>query len=116
MAGQVDFKQLLDQLETMKEEVTRKDLKFLQAWSQLSSQSKKAGVLDVKQKELICVALSVAAHCSYCIASHVKKAVELGATRDEILETGFVAVSMGGGPSLAYLTEVIQACDAFGAK
>ena len=32
------------------------------------------------------------------------------------MEAGFVAVSMGGGPSLAYLTQVIQACDEFGAR
>ena len=116
MADSGDYKQLLDQLETMKEEVGNKDPGFLEAWTQLSQQSKKAGVLGSKQKELICVALSIAARCSYCIASHVKKAVDCGASRDEILEAGFVAVSMGGGPSFSYLTETIAACDEFGAR
>lgn len=111
-----DYKHLLDQLETMKDEVRNKDPEFLEAWTQLSQQAKKKGVLDTKQKVLICVALSVAARCHYCIASHVSKAVSLGATRDEILEAGFVAVSMGGGPSLSYLTELIEACDEFGAR
>jgi AhpD family alkylhydroperoxidase len=116
MAGTVDHQQLLDQLATMREEVERKDPKFLEAWTKLSTQSKMPGALNIKQKELICVALSIAARCTYCIASHVKKAIDHGATRDEILEVSFVAVSMGGGPSLAYVTEVIQACDQFGAK
>ena len=116
MSAAESYKQLLDQLDTMKAEVDKKDPEFLAAWSQLSQVSKKPGVLSVKDKELVCVALSIAARCSYCIASHVSKAIANGATRDEIMEVSFVAVSMGGGPSFAYMTEVIQACDEFGAK
>ena len=116
MSSTGDPQHYLDQLETMKEEVTRQDPTFLAAWGELSQQAKKPGTLDVKAKELICVALSIAARCDYCIATHVHKAIDNGATRDEIMEAGFVAVSMGGGPSLAYLTQVIQACDAFGAR
>lgn len=116
MSSTADFKGLLDQLETMKGEVASQDPEFLAAWTQLSQQAKKEGALSTKTKELICVALGLAARCNYCIASHVKKSVELGATRSEIIEAGFVAVSMGGGPSLAYLTQVIEACDEFGAR
>ena len=116
MSATEGFKHLLDQMETMKAEVEKQDPEFLASWGQLSQVSKKPGALSLKDKELICVALSIAARCSYCIASHVKKSIENGATRNEILEVGFVAVSMGGGPSLAYLTEVIEACDELGAK
>lgn len=40
--------------------------------------------------------------CDWCIATHVKKAMEAGATKDEIVETCFVAMVMGGSPALAY--------------
>ena len=116
MSATESFKHLNDQIETMKAEVDKHDSEFLAAWSQFSKTSKKEGVLSVKDKELVCVALSIAARCSYCIASHVSKAIANGATREEILEVSYVAVSMGGGPSFAYMTEVIQACDEFGAK
>jgi AhpD family alkylhydroperoxidase len=116
MSATQSFKHLNDQIETMKAEVDRHDSEFLEAWSQFSKTSKKQGALSVKDKELICVALSIAARCSYCIASHVSKAITNGATREQILEVSYVAVSMGGGPSFAYMTEVIQACDEFGAK
>lgn len=116
MSATASFKQLLDQMDTMKAEVEKQDPEFLASWNQLSRVSKKPGVLGLKDKELVCVALSVAARCSYCIASHVSKAIANGATRDEIMEVAFVAVSMGGGPSFAYMTEIIQACDEFGAK
>ena len=116
MSSTGDQQHYLDQLETMKEQVERKDPAFLAAWGELSQQAKKPGAINVKTKELICVALAIAARCGYCIATHVHKAIDNGATRDEILEAGFVAVSMGGGPSLAYLTQVIEACDEFGAR
>lgn len=106
----------LDQLDTMREEVGKADPDFLAAWNALSAQGGKEGLLSVKTKELICIAIGVVEHCSYCIASHVKKALQAGASRHEILEAGFVAVKMGGGPALAYLSQVIEACDEFGAK
>ena len=109
-------RQYLDHIETMKEEVGRRDPDFLNAWQQLSRQAMKQGALSPKQKELIAIGIAIGARCGYCIASHVRKCIDLGATRGEILEAGFVAVSMGGGPSLAYLTQVIEACDEFGAK
>ena len=111
-----DMKHRLDQLDTMREEVGKVDPAFLAAWSELSAQGGKESLLSVKTKELICIAIGMTSHCSYCIASHVKKALQHGATRHEILEAGFVAVKMGGGPALAYLSEVIEACDEFGAK
>jgi len=111
-----DMKHHLDRLDTMREEVGKVDPAFLAAWDGMSAQGGKEGLLSVKSKELMCIAIGVAVHCSYCIASHVKKALQHGASRHEILEAGFVAVKMGGGPALAYLSEVIEACDEFGAK
>ncbi len=65
------------------------------------------------QKELINVALSVAAQCEWCIALHVKNAVTGGATRDEIMSAGFMAVIMHGGPALMYLVPLSKALDEF---
>ncbi|MBU2809453.1 carboxymuconolactone decarboxylase family protein [Acidithiobacillus ferrooxidans F221] len=69
--------------------------------------------LGKAQKELINVALSVAAQCEWCIALHVKGAVTAGATRDEIMSAGFLAVLMHGGPALMYLVRLTEAVDAF---
>jgi len=107
---------LVEKLEVMKQRVAQTDQAFFDAYGQFSQQAKKDGALSNKMKELICVAAGLLLRCSYCIAFHVKKAVEAGASRQEIMETGFVAINMGGGPSMAYMTEVIDACDQFGAK
>ncbi|MBN2518120.1 MAG: carboxymuconolactone decarboxylase family protein [Candidatus Altiarchaeota archaeon] len=71
------------------------------------------GALDVKTKELISVALSVAAKCDWCIALHVKNALATGTTKDEIMEACFMAVSMCGGPALMYTQQVMKALDEF---
>lgn len=70
----------------------------------------KPGVLDVKTKELIGVAISCYNRCEYCIVSHVYAALKYKATQEEILEAGMVAVLFGGGPSIAYLTTVLNEC------
>ena len=71
------------------------------------------GVLDGKTKELIALALSVAARCDPCIAFHTQALVKLGATRQELDETLGVATYMGGGPSLMYAASAVAAFDEF---
>jgi len=74
------------------------------------------GALDSKQNELIAIALSVVTHCKWCIAWHVEKALEHGASRKEIAEAAWMAVLMGGGPALMYLQLVEKALDDFEKK
>jgi len=111
-----DMKHYLDQIETTKEDIGKTDPDFLAAWTELSSQGGKDGALSAKTKELICISIGVVIRCNFCIASHVKKALQLGATRREIMEACFVAVKMGGGPALAFVSQVVEACDEFGVK
>ena len=69
------------------------------------------GKLSTKVKELISVALAVNARCKYCIAFHTNNALKAGATKEEIIEAGFVGALMGGGPALTYLTLLIKALE-----
>jgi AhpD family alkylhydroperoxidase len=71
------------------------------------------GVLSAKTKELIALALSVAARCDPCIGFHARTLVKLGATRQEIDETLGVTTYMGGGPSLMYAANAGAAFDEF---
>ena len=74
------------------------------------------GALSSKTKELIALAIAVTVRCDGCIAYHVHDALEAGATRDEIAETIGVAVLMGGGPSVVYGAEALDAVDQFQAE
>ncbi|HZD92067.1 MAG TPA: carboxymuconolactone decarboxylase family protein [Pseudolabrys sp.] len=71
--------------------------------------------LDAKTKELMSVALSVAAQCEWCIAFHVRNAGKLGATRAEIIEAGFQAIVMHGGPAFMYMERLYDAADTYAA-
>lgn len=66
------------------------------------------GAIDVKTKELISVAIGAYNRCEYCIVFHVYKALEAGATREEIMEAAMVAVAFGGGPTMAYSTTLLK--------
>jgi AhpD family alkylhydroperoxidase len=71
--------------------------------------------LDAKTKELIALAIGVAARCDDCIAFHAKAAVERGATREEVLETLGMAIYMGAGPSVMYASHALGAFTQFDA-
>ena len=73
------------------------------------------GALSKRTKELMALAIAITVRCDGCIAFHVKDAVAAGATRAEIVETIGVAVLMGGGPSVVYGTEAIEALEQFAA-
>ena len=75
-----------------------------------------AGALDEKTKELIAMAIGVAARCDGCIGFHAKALVRLGATPEEFQEMLGVAVYMGGGPSLMYAAHALEAFEEFSAK
>jgi AhpD family alkylhydroperoxidase len=83
----------------------------MQAFSALAGAATKDGALDGKTKELLAVAISIAVRCDGCIAFHTKAALRLGASREEIMETVAIALYMGGGPSLIYGTQALEAYD-----
>ena len=51
--------------------------------------------LDAKTKELIAIGCSLVAKCEGCARGHIKKALELGATKEEISDAIVVAVGIG---------------------
>jgi AhpD family alkylhydroperoxidase len=83
------------------------------SFNELGRAATSNGVLDRKTKELIALALSVAARCDPCIGFHMQTLVKLGVTRQEIDETLGVTTYMGGGPSLMYAASAIAAFDEF---
>lgn len=85
----------------------------LQGFGALAKAAMAEGALSEKHKELIALGIAVSARCAGCIGFHVKALKRLGATRSEFDETLGVAVYMGGGPSLMYAAEAIQAWEQF---
>lgn len=85
----------------------------MQGFDTLASAATKDGVLNKKTKELIALAIGIAARCDGCIGFHTYSLIRLGVTREEFLETLSVAVYMGGGPALMYAAEALKAFEEF---
>ena len=88
----------------------------MQGFNATAGAAGKDGVLDAKTKELIAMALSVAARCDPCVGYHAKALVKLGATRAALDEMLGMCVYMGGGPSLMYAAAAIAAYEEFGGE
>ena len=69
------------------------------------------GVLTLREKELIALAIGISQRCVDCIGFHVRGAAKAGATRDDVAETISVAVMMGGGPAYMYGVKALEAYD-----
>lgn len=81
----------------------------MQGFGALHEASLKTGALDTKTKELIALGIAITVRCDGCISFHVHDAVQAGASKEEIAETVSVAILMGGGPSVVYGIEAMQA-------
>ncbi|WP_055665177.1 carboxymuconolactone decarboxylase family protein [Desnuesiella massiliensis] len=80
----------------------------IDAFMNLLGASYKPGKVDTKTKELISIGIAAYNRCEYCIVFHVYKALEAGASREEIMEAAMVSVAFGGGPSMAYSVTLLK--------
>ena len=85
----------------------------MKSFGELGRVAMEDGALNKKTKELIALALGVAARCDPCIGFHMQTLVKLGVSKQEVEETLGVAVYMGGGPSLMYAANAVAAFDEF---
>ena len=74
-----------------------------QAFLNLKSSAERAdGVIPLKTRELISVAVALTTQCAYCIDAHVKNAAQAGASREEIAETVFIAAALRAGAAVGH--------------
>ena len=85
----------------------------MKGFGELARAATRDGALDKKTKELIALALGVAARCDACIGFHVQALVALDTSQAELEEALAMAVYMGGGPSLMYSANALAAFGEF---
>ena len=74
----------------------------------------KDGAIDSKTKRLMALAVALGAGCKYCILGQAEAALDLGATKEDILETISVVASVRGTSGIAESYRVIQFLDELG--
>jgi AhpD family alkylhydroperoxidase len=89
---------------------------FLNSFGKMIAEAEKGGVVPEKVKHMTLVALALVVRCHFCIAFHVKDAIEAGATKKELVEIADLAIMMGGGPVATYMKYFYDAIEEFGAK
>lgn len=116
MSGTDNFRDLTRHVSTHLASLRTSTPGVMKAFGELGRAATAPGALDAKTKELIAMALSVAARCDPCVGYHAKALVKLGATRAELDEMLGMCVYMGGGPSLMYAAAAIAAYEEFGGE
>ena len=66
------------------------------------------GVLDNKTKELLMLALANVLRCPHCTETHIKGALDAGASKEEITETLLIAAVEGAGTQLAWQKDMFM--------
>ncbi len=60
------------------------------------------GAIPPKYRELVALAVSLTTQCAYCLEVHTGRALEAGATRDELAEVAFIVASLRAGAALGH--------------
>lgn len=111
-----DFPAQYKELTTWMEKLGTKLPDVMAGFAALHESSIESGALDSKTKELIALGIAITVRCDGCIAFHVHDAMQAGAGEAEIAETVSVAILMGGGPSVVYGIEAMQAFEQYQAQ
>ncbi len=67
--------------------------RFKKVYFQFYRETYKKSTLDRKTKELVAIAASLGYSCKGCLEGHIKKAIDYGATKEELSEA--IAIAMG---------------------
>jgi AhpD family alkylhydroperoxidase len=66
------------------------------------------GVIPLKYKELIAVAIALTTQCPYCIDIHATKAKKAGATEQDLAETTLIAAALRAGGAMTHGTHALE--------
>ena len=102
-------KELLAEIKDTTNFLSNKFPGIMKAFYQSFTKIDDEGALSKKTKRLISLSCSLIKQCEWCVPYYVNKALEAGATTDEILEASMAALKMGGGPGMMHVTWVIRA-------
>jgi AhpD family alkylhydroperoxidase len=66
------------------------------------------GALDKVTKELLMAALACVFRCPHCTETHIRGALEAGATKEQVTEALLIAAVEGAGTQLAWNKDVFM--------
>jgi AhpD family alkylhydroperoxidase len=82
-----------------------------EAWKAFVAFDKAAladGVIPVKYKELMALAVALTTQCPYCLEIHRDRAVKAGASEEELAEVTLVAAALRAGAAVTHGTHLLK--------
>lgn len=107
------YKQLTQTISTNLAQLHKTQAGVMKGFGDMGKAAMAGGAIDPKTKELIALAVGVAARCDGCIGFHTKALARLGASAEEVHEALGVAIYMGGGPVAMYAANAVAAFNEF---
>ena len=80
----------------------------VKAFAAFDAAALKDGAIPAKYKELMAVAVALTTQCPYCIEIHRKKAVQAGASEEELVETALLAAALRAGGAVTHATHLVE--------
>lgn len=108
-----EYKAIIGDINAYSKELHKLIPDTMAGFTSMAKAATQTKVIDEKTKEMIALALGVAAHCDGCLGYHTKALARLGASREEVAEVLGMAIYMGGGPSLMYAADALRSFDQF---
>ncbi len=102
--------ELLKEFQNGMKEVSKTNGEEIKSFMNLTNQVHQGKAIDEKNKELISIGISAYIKCEYCITYHIKKAFDLGASNEEVMEAALVATAFGGGAAMASIVTLVKDC------
>jgi len=106
-------REMLEDINKARETLKKEHPQQMEAWKAFTDQVRAEGALSKKVKGLVGLALAVARGCDSCVAYHTNAALELEATREEILEICLMCIYMCGAPATPPTGLVLEAIERF---
>lgn len=86
----------------------KKSASAAEAFAAMSEAASAGGRVDARTKELINFSLVVMSRCGPCLSHHVKKALQMGISQEELDEAAWCAVAMGGAPVRMFYVDAMR--------
>ncbi|MFP4457492.1 MAG: carboxymuconolactone decarboxylase family protein [Clostridia bacterium] len=107
---QYNPKELLKEFQNGMKEVSKTNGEEIKTFMNLTGVVHQSKAIDEKNKELISIGISAYIKCEYCITYHIKKAFDLGASKEEVMEAALVSTAFGGGAAMASVVTLVKDC------
>ncbi|MBM3308334.1 MAG: carboxymuconolactone decarboxylase family protein [Candidatus Eisenbacteria bacterium] len=110
------LRQFRERREAQNERVHAKGHLGIERFFALDARAYAPGALDAKTKELLGLACSMVLRCDDCIAYHIVRCAEEGASDDEMLDAMNVALVVGGSIVIPHLRRAVETLDGLRAE